>query len=61
MNGDAHAARRRIWNRAMSTNALKEYEEIIADRALELADCLDAQISQWKGVVDLCQWLNFFA
>ncbi|KAJ3781343.1 cytochrome P450 [Lentinula aff. detonsa] len=61
MNGDAHAARRRLWNRAMSTEALREYESIIANRAYELVDALDAQISTAKGPIDMTQWLNYFA
>ncbi|GAW00984.1 cytochrome p450 [Lentinula edodes] len=60
MNGDPHAARRRLWNRAMSTEALQEYESIVASRAHELVDALDAQIST-KGAVDMTQWLNFFS
>ncbi|KAF9063010.1 hypothetical protein BDP27DRAFT_1204564, partial [Rhodocollybia butyracea] len=40
MNGDAHAARRRLWNRAMSTEALQEYESMIVKRSLELVDAL---------------------
>ncbi|KAJ3776194.1 high nitrogen upregulated cytochrome P450 monooxygenase 2 [Lentinula raphanica] len=61
MNGDAHASRRRLWNRAMSTDALREYETIIASRAHELVDALDAQISSRKGSIDMTQWLNYFA
>ncbi|KIK57400.1 hypothetical protein GYMLUDRAFT_46274 [Collybiopsis luxurians FD-317 M1] len=61
MNGDAHAARRRLWNRAMSTQALHEYEDIIARRASELVEVLESQISVSKGVVDITQWLNYFS
>jgi cytochrome P450 len=61
MNGDAHAARRRLWNRAMSTKSLQEYERIIAKRGYQLVDALDAQISGSKGVVDIVQWFNYFS
>ncbi|KAF5391057.1 hypothetical protein D9757_003983 [Collybiopsis confluens] len=61
MNGDPHAARRRLWNRAMSTQALHEYEDIISRRGHELVDALESQISISKGVVDITQWLNYFA
>ncbi|KAE9392120.1 cytochrome P450 [Gymnopus androsaceus JB14] len=61
MNGDLHAARRRLWNRAMSTESLYEYESIIATRGHELVDALNAQIPVAKGKVDIGQWLNFFS
>ena len=52
-----HAQRRRPWNRAFSTNALKEYQPIIARRALQLLDAMQAQ----RSTVDLAQWISFFA
>lgn len=52
-----HARRRRPWNRALSTNALKEYQPIIARRASQLVGCLQAQV----GNVDLSQWISFFS
>ncbi|KAJ7816265.1 cytochrome P450 [Mycena leptocephala] len=38
LQGEAHANRRRLWNRGMSTESLKEYEAIIAKRAFQLFD-----------------------
>ncbi|KAJ8074049.1 hypothetical protein PM082_012341 [Marasmius tenuissimus] len=55
--GDPHAARRRIWNRGMSTESLREYEVIIARRANQLVDALQARE---KEEVDLGQWLVYF-
>ncbi|KAJ7895864.1 hypothetical protein B0H13DRAFT_1624186, partial [Mycena leptocephala] len=34
LQGDPHANRRRLWNRGMSTESLKEYEGIIAREQL---------------------------
>ena len=51
-----HARRRRPWNRAFSTAALKEYEPIVAKRVSQLVE----GISQRKGVTDLAQWISFF-
>ena len=51
-----HARRRRPWNRAFNTSALKEYEHIIAKRVSQLVGALEEQ----KGVVDLTLWLGYF-
>ncbi|KAF9254065.1 cytochrome P450, partial [Marasmius fiardii PR-910] len=53
--GDPHAARRRIWNRGMNTEALREYEGIITKRANQLVDAL-----QVRQKVDLASWLGYF-
>ncbi|KAI0643598.1 high nitrogen upregulated cytochrome P450 monooxygenase 2, partial [Trametes meyenii] len=55
-NPHEHARRRRPWNRAFSTAALKGYEEIIGRRVTQLVDALSAQ----KGAVDLGKWIDFF-
>ena len=51
-----HTQRRRPWNRAFSTNALKEYQPIIARRAVQLLDALQSE----GRTVDLAQWISFF-
>ncbi|KAI0344473.1 cytochrome P450 [Trametopsis cervina] len=51
-----HARRRRIWNRALNTTALKDHEPTIAKRVDQLVEVLGSQ----KGTVDLAQWLSFF-
>ncbi|KAG7091750.1 hypothetical protein E1B28_008151 [Marasmius oreades] len=53
--GDPHAARRRIWNRGMSTESLREYEVIIARRANQLVEALQA-----RDKIDLAKWLGYF-
>lgn len=40
ISGEAHLARRKWWNRAFNTAALKGYEHIISRRAEQLADLL---------------------
>lgn len=52
----AHARRRKPWNRAFNTTGLKEYQPIIARRALQLVEGMRKQC----GVIDLAQWISFF-
>ncbi|OBZ68837.1 hypothetical protein A0H81_11384 [Grifola frondosa] len=51
-----HAVRRKIWNRAFSSAALKGYEEIIAKRAAQFVEGLEVQDSE----VDLSKWFGWF-
>ncbi|KAJ7352519.1 cytochrome P450 [Mycena albidolilacea] len=56
MQGEAHANRRRLWNRGMSTESLIEYEEVIAKRATQLLSGIaDLEL------VDLAAWISYFA
>ncbi|KAJ7131859.1 cytochrome P450 [Mycena crocata] len=55
--GEAHAAKRRVWNRAFTSAALREYEPLIAKRASQLIGCLGGQ----NGVVDIVFWFDLFA
>ncbi|KAK7037631.1 hypothetical protein VNI00_010847 [Paramarasmius palmivorus] len=54
--GDPHTARRRLWNRGMSTESLREYEEIIHHRAVQLVEGLSS-----RSHVDLGKWLAYFS
>ncbi|KAK7032984.1 cytochrome P450 [Favolaschia claudopus] len=55
MQGEPHANRRRLWNRGMSTDSLREYEQMIARRATQLLDCIaDLEI------IDLAAWISRF-
>ncbi|KAJ7735244.1 cytochrome P450 [Mycena maculata] len=56
LRGEAHANRRRIWNRGMSSESLKEYETILEKRVAQLVDRLEA----FSGPVDISEWLNYF-
>lgn len=53
-----HARRRKNWNRAFSTQAVKDYEPIMINRALQLADELERRCG--GGAVDLANWISFF-
>lgn len=52
-----HARRRRSWNRAFNSMALKEYQPTVARRVSQFAQVLQAQ----EGVTDLAQWVSYFA
>lgn len=56
LTGEAHANRRRLWNRGMSTDSLKDYEVLVAKRAHQLVYKLESM----KGPLDLAEWLGFF-
>jgi len=55
---------RKLWNRAFSSTAMKEYEIIVAKRSRQLIGCLENLVrgSDLKeGVVlDAAAWLNYF-
>lgn len=56
LRGEAHASRRRIWNRGMSSESLKEYESILAKRVTQLVDRLEGL----EGSVDISKWFSYF-
>ena len=56
-NAHEHTRRRRPWNRAFNTAALKGYEEFIAKRATELVEGL----AKHEPEVDLGKWINNFS
>ena len=53
-----HARRRKPWNRAFSSAALKEYQPIVAKRVSQLVDLLGRQTD--GKAVDLAQWISYF-
>ncbi|KAJ7352392.1 cytochrome P450 [Mycena albidolilacea] len=55
---EEHARRRRAWNRAFSTPALKDYEVLIDARISQLVDILTTKIASQKPV-DLSKWLGW--
>ncbi|KAJ7894465.1 hypothetical protein B0H14DRAFT_3854310 [Mycena olivaceomarginata] len=54
VSGEAHTAKHRVWNRAMSSAALREYEPLIAKRTSQLISCLRDQGSDGASNVDWC-------
>ncbi|KAJ7476693.1 cytochrome P450 [Mycena latifolia] len=55
--GEAHTGKRRVWNRAMTSAAVREYEPLIAKRASQLVSRLGDQ----DGTIDLVAWFNVFS
>ena len=52
-----HGDRRRPWNKAMSSAALKGYEEILVNKVTELV----AGLNKREGaVINLSAWMSFF-
>ncbi|KAJ6490679.1 cytochrome P450 [Mycena vitilis] len=56
LHGEAHANRRKIWNRGMSSESLKDYESILAKRVTQLV----ARLEGLTGPVDIAKWFNYF-
>ncbi|KAJ3988632.1 cytochrome P450 [Lentinula detonsa] len=56
-NNKEHAVRRRPWNCAFSSTAIKNYEPLIEARTNELVDMLGRQ----TGTVDLLKWMKYFS
>ncbi|KAF7312090.1 Protein kinase domain-containing protein [Mycena indigotica] len=54
---EEHSRRRRIWNRAFSTIALKEYDSVVRNRLAQLGEALNENCGK---TVDLSQWLGRF-
>ena len=54
-----HARKRRPWNRAFNSAAIKGYEELIAKRVTELGEGLARQKS--GEAVDLGKWMGWFS
>lgn len=51
-----HAQRRRTWTRGFSPSALKDYEEIVSKRVVQLTETLSARKS-----ADLARIFAYFA
>lgn len=59
LTGEAHAKRRKLWNRGMSSDSIKNYEAIIAKRASQLAEEV-GEAARDGSAVDLASWISFF-
>ena len=51
-----HARRRKTWTRGFSPAALRDYEEIVNKRVIQLTETLSARKS-----VDLARMIGYFA
>ncbi|KAL0565135.1 hypothetical protein V5O48_016893 [Marasmius crinis-equi] len=56
--GEDRINRRRVWSRGFTTEAMKEYQEIVVKKAAQLGEALSARSG---SEVDLLEWLNFFS
>ncbi|KAJ7681743.1 cytochrome P450 [Mycena rosella] len=56
LRGEAHANRRRIWNRGMSSESVNEYESILVKRVTQLV----ARLEGLSGSVDISEWFSYF-
>jgi cytochrome P450 len=58
LRGEQHAQRRRLWDRGMSSESLKEYAEMFAKRATQLVHEIETVID---GAVDISAWISYFS
>jgi cytochrome P450 len=56
-NPEEHSRRRRIWNRAFTASALKEYDLVVRNRLAQLVEILTDSSGQ---SVDLSLWMGRF-
>lgn len=56
LQGEGHTRRRRLWNRGLTPEALREYEALIAKRASQVV----SRIQENKGSIDLASLVNYF-
>ncbi|KAI0301723.1 cytochrome P450 [Multifurca ochricompacta] len=61
-----HARKRKPWNRAFTSAALKEYEVVITRRLRQLVECIDNSIKESAkekrgSLVNICAWFEYFA
>ena len=52
----AYAKRRKAWNRGMGPAAVKEYEQLVRQRARQLVDCLEDR----QGELFINSWINAY-
>jgi cytochrome P450 len=57
LDNDAHSKRRKIWERALTPNAIKSYEPILQDR---LAQFINGMTIRKGQTVDIAEWFGFF-
>ena len=59
-----HMHQRKSWDRAFSSAAMKEYEDIVANRIRQLSSCLEKLVHESTrkegALLDIGAWLNYF-
>ncbi|KAH7915810.1 cytochrome P450 [Hygrophoropsis aurantiaca] len=59
-----HAKLRKAWSKAFTNSPMKDYEELMLQRALQLIETLDKfcrDSPDGYGHVDISKWINFFS
>ncbi|KAI1790041.1 cytochrome P450 [Ganoderma leucocontextum] len=59
LTGEAHANRRRLWNRGLSNESLRAYQPVIANRIDELVRHLVRAVAK-SGTVDIGRSIGYF-
>ncbi|KAF7315571.1 hypothetical protein MIND_00072400 [Mycena indigotica] len=59
LRGEMHDNRRRIWNRGMSSESLRGYEDFLAIRLQQLLDRLDEIAKSPKAELDISEWISY--
>jgi cytochrome P450 len=57
LRGTAHANRRRLWNRGLSSESVQDYEPLLEMRITQLLGRLEGFRD---GPVDIAKWFGFF-
>nr|GAT50709.1 predicted protein [Mycena chlorophos] len=57
LTGDAHAAKRRGWNRGMTSSAIREYDIFLVKRTRQLVERLESQ----SASLDIVFWFDLFS
>ena len=58
-----HRERRKLWNPGFTTSALRDYQPVLSNRVLQLAEHLNKRAGKGsnKGEpLDLAEWMGFF-
>ncbi|KAF9254840.1 cytochrome P450 [Marasmius fiardii PR-910] len=63
VSGEEHASRRKLWNRGLSWEALREHEADLCKRVGELSEAIRNEVQKQKGEgrhVDIGKWFEYF-
>ena len=61
LKGEAHANRRRIWNRGMASESLRGYEQILAGHLHQLIRRFDEIATSATPELDMATWISWLA
>lgn len=64
LTGEAHLLRRRKWNKAMNSESLAAYSDVIGKRVIELVDHLSTlrkESEDTRAIVNIDEWLSWLS